>query len=123
MSAFTEEFAAAAMPDMLAHFGDEVVYSRGQQTVKLTAIGTAVTFDVVQAGEIQITAQRMDWLLRRQDLVLDGLATDPIEGDRITDGTRIYEVMPVGTESAAGPADVDADLWNIHTRLVEVSDA
>ena len=106
------------------HASDQVTYRRGAEAVALLASPAPITYEIEQAGGAVIQAQRWDWVVRREDMVFGGAATDPAEGDRIeqTVGSskRIFELMPAGTEAHAEVLDPDASYWLVHSKLVDV---
>lgn len=120
------------MPDLLntasawldtvhgASVSTTVVYSRGAaNTGSITATIGNGEFNSVNEDAVVLTHRSRDYLIAVADLELDGQAIEPMAGDRITEGTRTYEVLPIGDEPCARYSD-DAyhRMWRIHTKLI-----
>lgn len=95
-----------------------VTYERGGDSVELAAtLGTSEEEVYDQSGT-SMRAKRNDFLVTAADLILDGVLTTPIPGDRIIHGTKTYEVMALsdGRHYVALPGDVTL---RIHAKLVD----
>lgn len=108
-----------------ADAGQAVTYSRKVHattyTVSLTARPAAGTAAVAAESGLAVVSAERDWLVEAADLVLNGAATTPHKGDRITDadGTA-WELTPV---VAGEPAWRFSDpqtrtLYRVHTKRV-----
>jgi len=105
----------------VTHLATPVTYQRGIDSVVVPAtIGqTVFRFDSQDGATIRTVSR--DFLIRAADLILNGLATEPQRGDRITetDGgkTFTYEVMsPGGNEPAWRYSDPYRRTLRIHTK-------
>lgn len=58
-----------------------ITYKRGSDQVEISATPGRADDDLSEVSEFTIDADRVDWIIRRADLVLDGSETDPQEGD------------------------------------------
>jgi hypothetical protein len=104
-----------------------VSYVRGEATVVLQAtIGRTVFEQQGEYGVLERTESR-DFLVRTEDLVLEGTATLPERGDRVreTDGGKafVYEVMAPGKEPQFRWSDPYRRTLRIHTKQVDVEEA
>lgn len=102
--------------------GETVAVFRGVERIDITARGVPISYET-QRGDVTLQAQRVDWLIRREDYVFDGLASDPEEGDLIqrTSGGRVetYEVQPMDTEGCFHRLDTGNVNLQVYTRLIE----
>ncbi len=84
--------------------GKRVVYRRGEQSLDLVMIPGQTPFRFVDAqgsGSMRVVSR--DWLVLREDLVLDGEAFEPARGDRIIETIKgVDHIWEVGS-----PADSD----------------
>ena len=96
--------------------GETVTYTRGQLTATVTAtMGQSETEDIDGGGQQKIVSRSIDWLIRPDDLALDGDSIQPSVGDRITseDG-RVFDVSLVGG-SVWRWSDARRNCFRIHT--------
>lgn len=79
------------------HASEPVTYSRSDASAAVRAVrGRAQTVTEDDSG-LQIPTGDGDWIIEASELVLDGNATEPRSGDRITDASGvIFEVSPPG---------------------------
>ncbi|NQU26444.1 MAG: hypothetical protein HQ567_34595 [Candidatus Nealsonbacteria bacterium] len=107
-----------------AHAATPIVYRRDQQTVEIDAQKLSVAVELDRGDGVTVEAQRTDWIVAIENLILDGQPVTPLEGDRIEQqmGTKtfVYEVIPLGTDSHCRPAGPYGHDWRIHSKLVEV---
>jgi len=106
-----------------AHAAVPVAYRRGQQAIQIDAQKLSVNVELDRGDGVTVEAQRMDWIVAVDDLVLGGQKTEPAEGDQIehTIGSTkcTYEVMPLGTDSHYRPVGPYGTAWRIHSKLVK----
>lgn len=99
--------------------GLTVVYSRGLASSELTARLGNTLFSGLNDQAIGIKRGQRDYLIEVADLVLDGEATTPHTGDRITeaDAETVWEVCePVTGEPAWRYSDQGRTLFRVHCR-------
>jgi len=100
------------------YMSQSIVYDRGGST--LTIVGTPSTqeFQIDNLDGTITTMASTEWIVTVSDLA--GVAP-PKRGDKITWGTRVFEVMGPG----GGPVYEDADpyqqCYKIHTKYVGAS--
>jgi hypothetical protein len=97
-----------------------VTYARNRSSVAVSAtIGRASARVELPAGVARVPTDDRDYLILVADLVLDGVAVEPRDGDRITDSAgRVWQVSPIDGEPAARWSDAFGVRWRIHTRRV-----
>lgn len=106
------------------HAGESLVYSRGAQSVTVTApMGkTMMRLDNSQTGGAIIEWTDADFLIAAADLVLGGSAVEPERGDKIRwtkEGiTRVFEVLAPGGEPCWRWSDEHQTVYRIHTKQV-----
>ncbi len=106
------------------HVATPIVYRRDQQTAAFDAQKLSVGVELDRGDGVTVEAQRTDWIVAVENLILGGQPVTPLEGDRIEQqmGTKkfVYEVMPLGTDSHCRPVGPYGHDWRIHSKLVEV---
>jgi hypothetical protein len=101
-----------------AFLSRSVVYSRGEGSVIVQAGVGKTTFDVDDGYGGIVRFESRDFLIAASDLVLAGEVFNPQRGDRISDGSQVYEVMAPGKEDVCRPSDSYGVTWRIHTKQV-----
>jgi len=104
------------------HMTRSVSYARGSSTVEVQAtIGRTVFEQADEFGIVQKTETR-DYLIRTEDLVLDGQVTLPKRGDLIREAegttTFVYEVLSPGDEPVFRYSDPYRKTLRIHTKHI-----
>lgn len=106
------------------HAGESVVYSRGADSVAVTAtLGkTLMRLDSTQTGGSLMEWTDADFLIAAEDLILASVAVEPERGDKIrwTKGgiTRVFEVLAPGGEPCWRWSDEFQTVMRIHTKQV-----
>lgn len=100
--------------------GVTVTYARGSATVTLAAtVGkTGQNQDIAPEGGVVIRTGVRDYIISAASLILSGSLTAPQRGDKITEGSSIYEVMPLG-EDCFRYCDSGRTQLRIHTHQIE----
>lgn len=102
-----------------AQMGRTVVYSRGDDEVEVTATPGQTIVRLSQGAGVEIRERIQDWIIDVADLVLDGAAVEPREGDRITESGNVFEVMkPPGQEPPWRYTDSYRAAYRIHVKEV-----
>lgn len=94
--------AASWLAAQRTKFGSQPVsYSRGQQSVTLSAAAGRSQFEMIDDSGFVTTWESRDFLFEACRLVLGGHLVEPAEDDRITDASgRVYQVMaPTGRKA------------------------
>lgn len=118
--------AAWLAEQQAAHAASEVVYSRGELQVSVRATRGRSAFQKQDADGTLVEFRSVDFIFLCEELVLDGAATEPRPGDRITvtlgDATLLYEVQnPAGGNApcfANLPDDTQRVAFRVHTKFV-----
>jgi hypothetical protein len=118
----------AGMADTLtAAAGVSVTYSRGDDSVVVSAVPGKTVFRVDTGEGSAERLVRRDYLIKAADLVLSGEVVRPARGDLIreTRGEKVevYEVMAPGGEPEFLELDNDGQVLRIHTLHVAQEDA
>lgn len=104
------------------HASTEVVYERGTQQALVRATLGRTEFVLDDGAGAVLRVQSRDFLIRAADLVLGGVPTLPVAGDRIreTQGatTFVYEVNAPGQEPPYRFSDPFRKLLRIHSKHV-----
>ena len=105
------------------HLSRTVTYVRGLDSVDLPATVGRSTFEQVDEHGVLQRTEADDFLISPADLVLDGQRVLPEAGDRIREatdggGTRVYEVLAIGTEPPWRWSDPHRTTLRIHTKVI-----
>lgn len=99
-----------------------VTYVRGSDSVSLTAVKGRSNHPVTLSDGSQEEVQSIDWIIRRADLVIDGVAVEPRRGDKIIqvlgDVTITHELLGDGGEGSWRYSDQFRTAFRIHTKVV-----
>jgi hypothetical protein len=114
---------SAWLADQLkTHASVDVQYERGAQQVAVKATIGRTEFELDDGSGVVVRIQSRDYLIQAADLVLGGIPSLPVAGDRIreTQGatTFVYEVMAPGNEPHYRFSDPFRKLLRIHTKHV-----
>lgn len=109
------------------HLTVPVTYTRGAASVKLLATVGRTVFELRDDyGGVEKTQAR-DYLVRAEDLVLDGALALPERGDEVreAEGAQVfvYEVMAPGKEPHWRYSDPYRQTLRIHTKHVATEEA
>ena len=120
------EWGQSWLNNQLQQFASrEVVYQRGVSTlaVQATVGRTLLKLDDGYGGVLLQWTDR-DFLIRAEDLVIDGQAILPQRGDTIHEVhsgvTYTYEVLAPGKEPVWKWSDLYRSLLRIHTKQIQV---
>jgi hypothetical protein len=106
--------------------GNPVTYSRGAETVDLTNKAwtgrTLFAREPKEAGGATVVWGERDYLVPAADLVLNGRATEPARGDRVTETVGgvalVFEVMALPGEPEWRYADANRSVYRLHCKRV-----
>lgn len=107
------------------HTTESVTYKRGAFSVDLSAtIGSTDSLDNQVEGVV-VDTDRVDFIIRVADLVIDGSNTLPRDGDEIVftngDETRTYQVKPDDQDECYRDCDEFGFDIRVHTTRLEVA--
>jgi hypothetical protein len=104
---------------MKANAGESVVYTRGNDSVTLTAVvGTTPFRQTDGAGRSTLAFSEADFLILAVDLRLAGMTVKPARGDKITWNGGTYEVNAPGGEPCYRNSDQFGIRLRVHTKKV-----
>lgn len=91
----------ALAKSMRDNAGTAIVYRRGADSLSLNAVRGRSEFEVVDPSGATFHVQTVDWIIRAEDLVIDGARVEPERGDTIEvedeDGLRrTYSLCETG---------------------------
>jgi len=102
-----------------AHMSRSVTYSRGADSVTLSATPGSTQYEGVDDEGMTAQGMAHDWIFTAADLVIDGELTVPQLHDRITDGTgdspveyEVLDLAGIGHYRQRGPQ------MRVHTKRV-----
>lgn len=120
-SAFESMFQRTAVPILERLFGVSIRYQRG---VNLSSAFTCRRADRIYTAigaeygiEIKITMR--DFILPVASVVIDGDTLEPRTGDRITEGTEVFEIQPIDQNKPSVELQAGGYEWLVHTKKVE----
>ena len=104
----------------VAHMARTVTYTRANDSVELAAsIGRTIFRSLDEYG-IEVRFVTRDYLITTADLILAGSAVEPQDGDKITVGDYMYEVMkPETGEPSWRYADAYRGTLRVHTKEIK----
>jgi hypothetical protein len=107
---------------MKTHGSVDVLYRRGAEQVAVKATIGKTEFELDDGSGVVVRIQSRDYLIQSADLVLGGVPSLPVAGDRIreTHGatTFVYEVNAPSNEPHYRFSDPFRKLLRIHTKHV-----
>lgn len=96
--------------------GDDVDYSRAGETVTLSATFGRSEFQVETGSGVMIEYSDRDFIITAADLILGGVQSIPVRGDKITVGTEEFEVLAPGGAQVYRPCDSTGIMVRVHTK-------
>lgn len=93
--------------------------SRGVKTTTGVAAITSVrVYERIDESGVVTDVESVDFDMPATAYEIDGVARDPVQGDRFGDGSSVWEVVPIGRRKCFEPLDGDARTIRVHTRRV-----
>lgn len=114
-----DQLTSLGLDRMRENAGRTITYTRGADSVELTAVVGNSGHDQLDDTGMPVTAQSRDYIVKATDLVLGGTAVLPVAGDEVTDGSSTFAVRSIGSDAAWRYSDAARTTLRIHT--VEVS--
>jgi len=107
-----------------SHAAVTVTYRRGDHSVSLLATRGETKIES-QANDIILHSEQSDWIIDAADLVLNEIQVAPQRNDTIEQEiegvTRVYQVIPLGSENCWRWHDRLQTEYRIHTRFKDQS--
>jgi len=114
-------FQTSSTPLLNDQFGVDVVLTRG---VLKTETFTARRNDKVHRAfgmevGLEISVTMRDFILPAASLVIDGVTIVPRTGDRITEGSEVFEILPPDDNTPAVELQTGGYDYLAHTKRIE----
>ena len=104
------------------HASRTVAYSRGAESVEVSATLGETTYEVADEFGTTVQAKATDFLVSAAELVLAGEKVLPEPGDQVRvtvgDEVHVFEVMDLGGAGHWRPSDPHGHTLRIHAKLV-----
>jgi hypothetical protein len=99
---FATKFEDVAMPMLETWQGVSVVLTAGSyDTASFTALATDREYMAIELETgLAIKVASRDWLLPASSIVVNSVTTVPLAGMRITEGSDVYEIVPIAGRPA-----------------------
>jgi hypothetical protein len=127
MSNLFEQGARWLADQLKTHASTEVVYQRGAEQVAVQATIGKTEFEIDDGSGVIQRFQTRDYLIQTEELVLGGVPTLPVAGDRIRETvgnqTFVYEVLAPGNEPHFRYSDPFRKVLRIHSKNVGTENA
>ena len=115
MTEADEIFADVHVPVIQDRHGRTVVYARGQYSVSVVAVHDEFMLaGLTDLGDVE--GQFHDEKIVKADLILNGSAAIPAEGDTITVGGVTYEVSAAEKDGFCFEEMACGTMWRIHVK-------
>lgn len=112
-----ESAVLAAYKGLQAVYGVDVTISRGANSTAITkAVPGRSQHDVTSNGQVVEQVQSRDYLIPVSAYQFGGVVSLPQRGDRITEGSRVYAVLAMGSEAQWRYTDQTQLILRIHTK-------
>ena len=101
-------------------YGVSVTLSRGNDsTAAFTARRNDLVYESVGADfGLQIKVTMRDYLLPTEKVVLNANELEPRVGDRVTEGSEVFEIAPIDETRPAVELQSGGFDWLVHTKKV-----
>ena len=96
---------------------EEIIYTRGADSVSIQAtLGSSHADMTDGTGAVRRERVNQAFMFSAADLILNGVATLPLDGDKITSQGVIYDVMPAH-EPAQQFSDSQGNRLRVHSKF------
>ncbi len=120
-SRFESRFQDVAIPQLQRQFGVSVIFIRDIRTSEeFTARRADCEYKAIGAEygiEIRITMR--DFVLPVASLLIDGDTIEPRTGDRIKEGSEVFEIQPPNENTPSVELQAGGYEYIVHTKKVE----
>ena len=118
------ESGAALLAETVRTQGVQAVYSRNGLSVTIVMC-PAMTGNRGEGEPVTLRSRTRDWKIAVADLVLNGEATEPAEGDTIrvtaASAVEVYRVCGLN-QGACFERDPTGTMYRVHSELTDVED-
>ena len=119
-SLYEQRFQARAVPMLNRTFGVSVTFIRGiYSSAAITARRNDIEHKTIDGNGIPISITMRDFVLPVTSVVIDGDTVEPRTGDRIMEGTEVFEIQPPDENKNSVELQAGGYEWICHTKRVE----
>ncbi len=119
-SLYEQRFQARAVPMLNRTFGVSVTFIRGiYSSAEITARRNDIEHKTIDGNGIPISITMRDFVLPVTSVVIDGDTVEPRTGDRILEGTEVFEIQPPDENKLSVELQAGGYEWICHTKRVE----
>lgn len=119
-SLYEQRFQARAVPMLNRTFGVSVTFIRGiYSSAEITARRNDIEHKTIDGNGIPISITMRDFVLPVTSVVIDGDTVEPRTGDRIMEGTEVFEIQPPDENKPSVELQAGGYEWICHTKRVE----
>ncbi len=120
-SKFENQFQALAVPNFVREFGVTIRFIRGVNvSAEFAARRADREYAVIGADHgITIKITMRGFVLPVASTWIDGDAIEPRTGDRIMEGTEVFEIQPIDENKPSVELQAGGFEWIVHTKKVE----
>lgn len=119
-SLYEQRFQARAVPMLNRTFGVSVTFIRGiHSSQEFTARRNDVEHKTIDANGIAVSITMRDFFVPVDSAVIDGDTVEPRTGDRIMEGTEVFEIQPPDENKQSVELQPGGYEWICHTKRVE----
>lgn len=119
-SLFEQRFQSRAVPMLNRTFGVLVTFVRGiYSSGEFTARRNDIEHKAIDGNGIPISVTLRDFVLPVASVVIDGDTVEPRTGDRILEGTEVFEIQPPDQNKLSVELQAGGYEWICHTKRVE----
>ena len=119
MSNMLEDAADALVESLTAYASVSVTYSRGVQSVTFDAVPGSALLSITDTDAERIVHTDRTYFFDPALLILGASVVKPQRGDRITEGSELYEVLAFPGESVWKHEDQYGRLIQVHTKRIK----
>lgn len=119
-SLFEQRFQARAVPMLNRTFGVSITFIRGiYSSAAITARRNDIEHKTIDGNGIPVSITMRDFVLPVASVVIDGDTVEPRTGDRILEGTEVFEIQPPDENKKSVELQAGGYEWICHTKRVE----
>lgn len=119
-SLYEQRFQARAVPMLNRTFGVSVTLIRGiYSSSAFTARRNDIEHKTIDGNGIPISITMRDFAVPVASAVIDGDTVEPRTGDRILEGSEVFEIQPPDENKLSVELQAGGYEWICHTKRVE----
>ena len=119
-SLYEQRFQARAVPMLNRTFGVAVTFIRGiYSSAEFTVRRNDIEHKTIDGNGIPVSITMRDFVLPVASVVIDGDTVEPRTGDRILEGSEVFEIQPPDENKLSVELQAGGYEWICHTKRVE----